>query len=359
MRTVTVLPLHGGRAPKWLFCRMVKLSGEIAEIVMDEFGPDDLLRRLSDSNWFQAFACAIGYDWHSSGTTTVTMGALKEALGESKEIAIAGGKGKAGTNTPNDIMACADRLSVPNADKLVELSRLAAKIDSAFTYEGIGIYHHNFLFTKSGKWAVVQQAMQYNTGKAVRFQWLSDLVDEKDMANEPHSGISADMRQITLDLTCQSNEWARKGLVEASKDYERVARSYPSRHGIIMSADISKKGVEAIRKANEADPKDYKELLLVKGIGRSTIRSLAFVASLIFDKELAYRDPVAFAYNVGGKDGIPFPVNRRVYDSLSEDLERIIDKANVDKTEKYSALKRLSAYITNTASANAQKIGKA
>jgi hypothetical protein len=62
------------------FSRMVKLSEAISYVIMDDFGPDELVRRLADPNWFQALSCAVGYDWHSSGTTTVTMGALKEAL---------------------------------------------------------------------------------------------------------------------------------------------------------------------------------------------------------------------------------------------------------------------------------------
>ena len=65
-----------------------------------------------------------------------------------------------------------------------------------------------------------------------------------------------------------------------------------------------------IKKASEADPKDYRELLLIRGVGRSTIRSLAFVASLIYGRELAYRDPIAYSYNLGARR-IPFPVNRK------------------------------------------------
>src|ERR1700733_6270048 len=142
MRSVTELPLHGGKAPRWLFGRMVKLSQAISYVIMDDFGSDELLRRLADKNWFQALSCAIGYDWHSSGTTTVTMGALKEALNGSGEIYIAGGKGKAGTNTPKDIVAGTDSLSIPNeSDRFIENSRLAAKIDASLVYDDIGIYH--------------------------------------------------------------------------------------------------------------------------------------------------------------------------------------------------------------------------
>jgi len=78
------------------------------------------------------------------------------------------------------------------------------------------------------------------------------------------------------------------------------------------------------------------------------VRALALVASLIFDKELAYRDPVAFAYALGGKDGIPFRINRRTYDSVIDEMTKIIDRANIENKDKYYALKRLSAYITKS-----------
>jgi hypothetical protein len=349
MHYATTLPLHGGKAPRWLFERMVKLGGEISTVIIDEFGPDELLRRISDRDWLQALACTIGYDWHSSGTTTVTMGALKEALNGSGEIYVAGGKGKAGTNTPKDIIEGTDRLSISgSAEKFAEYSRLAAKIDASMTYEDIGIYHHTFAFSRSGKWAVVQQAMKRNSDRAIRFQWFSDLVDDRDIANEPHSAVASSMRATTLDMTNSENKWAREGLPAALEDYDRVVSgSYPDRHGIIQNIDVSRRGREMIRKAGELEPGDYRQLLLIRGVGRSTLRSLAFVASLIYDRELAYRDPVAYSYNVGGKDGIPFRVNRSGYDSLIGCMKDIIDQAHLEKGEKYGALRRLDAYLKN------------
>src|SRR5215218_11149432 len=90
------LPLHGGKAPAWLFGRMVKLSREIVIYLASEYGTREVLRRLSDPFWFQAFGCVLGFDWHSSGLTTTVCGALKEGLrGTERELGIhvAGGKG--------------------------------------------------------------------------------------------------------------------------------------------------------------------------------------------------------------------------------------------------------------------------
>ena len=74
------LPLHGGKAPAWLFGRMVRLSREIVIYLASEYGTREVLRRLSDPFWFQAFGCVLGFDWHSSGVTTTVCGAVKEGL---------------------------------------------------------------------------------------------------------------------------------------------------------------------------------------------------------------------------------------------------------------------------------------
>ena len=64
------LPLHYGKVPPWLFGRMCQLAREITVVTVTQFGTGEMLRRLSDPFWFQAFGCVLGYDWHSSGVTT-------------------------------------------------------------------------------------------------------------------------------------------------------------------------------------------------------------------------------------------------------------------------------------------------
>src|SRR5687768_15124639 len=71
------LPLHTGKAPRYLFERMVPLSLEIVSFIALHHGRDEVLRRLADPYWFQAFGCVLGFDWHSSGLTTTACGALK------------------------------------------------------------------------------------------------------------------------------------------------------------------------------------------------------------------------------------------------------------------------------------------
>src|ERR687891_1137156 len=107
------LPLHTGRAPPWLFGRMVRLAREILAHLVAEYGPEEVLRRLSDPFWFQAFGCVLGFDWHSSGLTTTVCGALKEAMRDvDAEVGlfVAGGKGATSRKAPADIERAASLL---------------------------------------------------------------------------------------------------------------------------------------------------------------------------------------------------------------------------------------------------------
>src|SRR5437660_12094528 len=132
-RTTASLPLHSGSAPPWLFRRMVGLAGAIGTLVVRDAGPVELLRRLSDPFWFQAFGCVLGFDWHSSGVTTTVCGALKEAsrrFGGDLGLVVCGGKGATSRKTPEDIRGGCER-SGDDAERLVYASKTAAKVDNA------------------------------------------------------------------------------------------------------------------------------------------------------------------------------------------------------------------------------------
>ncbi len=347
---VSVLPLHSGKAPRWLFDRMVKLGGLVSNAVIDEYGVDDFMSRLANPYWLQALSNAIGYDWHSSGATTVTMGALKEALNFKSDVFIAGGKGREGTDTPNQIPNGTDYLSLHDVDDdFKEKSRLAAKVDSALVFDDIAIYHHTFVMARTGHWCVVQQAMDARTDNAIRFQIDSDRVDVRDMTNETNSAISADILRESLDMTFSMNAELKEVCVTAVRDgmndIEKAAeRPYVlPRHHRILAGDLGKRDVELLKRLNDTSPEGYQDILKVRGVGRKTIRSLAFISSLIYDKEAYERNPTVYAYNLGGKDRIPYPINLKDYDSVIGSMKSIVEDLNVDKSERYHALRRLNA----------------
>src|SRR4051812_34875452 len=186
------LPLHGGKAPRWLFERMVPLSREIVVFMASELGREEVLRRLSDPYWFQAFGCVLGFDWHSSGLTTTVCGALKEGL---KPVArdlglfVAGGKGATSRKTPAEITAVCERTGLDPAP-LVYASRMSAKVDNSAVQDGYQLYHHAFVFTDAGEWCIVQQGMNDANAMARRYHWLSEGITT--YVDEPHAAVCCD-----------------------------------------------------------------------------------------------------------------------------------------------------------------------
>ena len=228
-RRVAELPLHRGRAPRWLFERMTRLAGAVTMAVVDEYGPGEMLRRLSDPWWFQAFGCVLGFDWHSSGLTTVTCGALKEAYrrrGADLGLIVAGGKGAASRRTPREIAEGADDHAVAGGERLIRASRMSARVDSSAVQDGHQVYHHAFFFLPDGGWCVVQQGMDGEAGRARRYHWLGDEVD--DFVCEPHAamrdlGGRSEGAQGVLDLSDRASGANREACAELARtDPDRV-----------------------------------------------------------------------------------------------------------------------------------------
>ena len=165
------LPLHYGRAPRWLFERMTRLSRAIIEVIVIEHGPEQFLQRIADPFWFQAFGSVLGFDWHSSGLTTTVCGAMKEGLKETSDdlgLYLCGGKGRISRNTPQEIEKKADKRSF-SSKNLVYASKISAKVDNTCIQDGYHLYHHMFIFTKKGDWAVIQQGMNPENHQARRY----------------------------------------------------------------------------------------------------------------------------------------------------------------------------------------------
>lgn len=338
---------------------MVKLSKGIVDVIVCEYGQGELLRRLADPFWFQAFSCAIGFDWNSSGTTTTTCGALKLAISPERHgIAVAGGKGKVSRKAPEEIERCGELLSLPSQkiESLKYSSRMSAKVDECCVQDFYSLYSHSFIFTEKGEWCTVQQGMRGSYAR--RYHWLSDRLGS--FVEEPHSGICGDrVEKNVLDLTAKQSEETRKGSLDLVRDnpvklkrytgqmlltdFEAGRLTLPARHEI-LTIDISERGWDFLRKAYELQPESYEELVSLKGIGAKTLRALALVSDLVYGSEASWKDPVKYSFCVGGKDGIPFPVDREVYDSTIEILRGAVEEAKIGRSERYRALRRLSQF---------------
>jgi len=380
MRTgISTVPLDYGRCPKWLFERMKELSQGIILAIGEEFGPVEILKRLSDPVWFQSLGCVIGFDWNSSGLTTTTMAALKEGLrGLEKELGIfiCGGKGKTSRKTPQQIQEWGEFLhfSQEKIDNLIYASKISAKVDTSCLQDGFQIYSHNLIFSDSGEYAIVQQGMNTGLKKARRYHWFSAKLRKKqgreDFIEEPHSGIASDARLNPLNLTAEQSQSNRRisaqfikespktflkdiGLINRKTNSlfkERRTRGFTELklndiefhwHPVVQEKFDLKRLEKTIFSVKERDPENFEQVLAAPGVGPRTIRALSLVAEVIYGAKPSYEDPARYSFAHGGKDATPFPVDRQTYDKTIKALKKGIRQSRISLKEKEEAQRRL------------------
>ena len=399
------LPLHTGTVPKWLADRMMVLGTLITESLVENFGPEEVLVRLSDPLWFQSFGAVMGMDWHSSGITTSVMYALKRGLNpRAKELGIyvCGGRGKYSRMTPDELLGIADAEGL-NGDALVRNSKLVAKVDNNAVQDGFQLYQHNFVLTKNGSWAVVQQGMNTVEKKARRYHWCSTNL--RSFVEEPHSGVVGDNKGKILNLTDSKADKARSSILEMSREepermINEILQIEKPASEIILLQNGGVTGVSPVRRgstqrsagegetspiqlelfpemANErsivmpthhevreqdvdlkrlggvlataynSQPKDFEELLLTPGLGPRTLQSLALVSEVIYGTPSRFTDPARFSFAHGGKDGHPFPVPIKIYDESIRILRDSIEKSKLGYKDKSDCIRRLHTVALN------------
>jgi hypothetical protein len=341
------LPLHGGRVPPWLATRMAELGSAIAENIVLSYGTSELLTRLSDPFWFQAFGCVMGMDWHSSGITTSVMGALKRGLNprfSDLGITVCGGRGRHSIHTPDELRSFGMKTGL-DGDLLARTSRLTARVDNNAVDDGFQLYLHSFVITQSGEWAVVQQGMNPANKTARRYHWHSATV--RDFVSDPHTAIVGKSQGTILNLADSRALTARETILSIAK--EPTERSLQQGRRLVMPAhhDIRAKDIDLKRLgavlavAHEQELRDFASLLLVEGLGPRTLQSLALIAEVVHGAPSRFSDPARFSFAHGGKDGHPFPVPLKTYDESLAILRRSLADARLGDTTKIDAFKRL------------------
>lgn len=379
------LPLHTGTVPRWLADRMMVLGTLITESLVENFGPDEVLVRLSDPLWFQSFGAVMGMDWHSSGITTSVMYALKRGLNpRAKELGIyvCGGRGKYSRLTPDELLDIAN-LEGLNGDELVRNSKLVAKVDNNAVQDGFQLYQHNFILTRSGNWTVVQQGMNGAEKKARRYHWCSTNL--RSFVEEPHSGVVGDNRGKILNLTDTEAKSARSSILEISHEkpekmlqeivqigkpasqmilmqdgkstpiQNELFPEYTNERSIVLPAhhEVLEQDVDLKRlggvlaAAYENQPKDFESLMLTPGLGPRTLQSLALVSEVIYGTPSRFTDPARFSFAHGGKDGHPFPVPLKIYDESIRILRDSIEKSKLGYKDKSDCIRRLHTVALN------------
>ena len=395
-RGVATFTLDSGKCPPWLFARMVKLGRGITEVLVDEFGPDEFIRRISDPVWFQSLGTVLAFDWNASGLTTILTAALKEAIrGEERRLGvfICGGKGKTSRRTPEEIARWGEWLRLPPgaADGLAYNSKMAAKVDSALVQDGFQIYHHSFFFSENGAWSVVQQGMNAEAGAARRYHWFSDktLINADkdadlrgskkkiDFVEEPHAAIASEtFVKNALNLVSRNSaktrtlsvEMVQAGLPSLMKDVT-ILRKHSSTLSKMVSLKYGKEQLtllnledtefrshpvvhedftksryldKILARVTTAKPKNYEALVALEGVGPKTVRALALVGEVIYGAKPSYEDPARYSFAHGGKDATPYPVDRPTYDETIAVLQRAVRHAAWDARDKDRALWRLA-----------------
>jgi len=361
-----VLPLHGGHAPAWLVKRMKALADEMVYLIVQDRGTARFLECFSDPYWFQAFGCVLGFDWHSSGVTTVVTGVMKNVLKADRHgLVVAGGKGMASRRAPSEIENASLKmgLTARKAQELQYASRICAKVDNAAIQAGYPIYHHSFVMDQEGRWAVAQQGLNVNTGKARRYHWLSDHV--RDFVVEPHDAIVGDgVESVVLNMTAKEAEENRRTCVDLAKESSQRLISSIRAIGSKPTLDRWAEGAPQVEyngsfemptdlnwqvffQLYDVQPKNYEELLAFRGVGPATVRALALVSQLVYGSSASWRDPVKFSFAHGGKDGVPFPVNRAAMDGTINCLREMLESADVERSLRTDAVRRLGR-LANT-----------
>ncbi|MGJ1224301.1 DUF763 domain-containing protein [Sphingobacterium siyangense] len=348
------LPLHYGKVPAWLYERMASLGRSIVEVILMDYGKDEVLRRLADPFWFQSFGAVLGMDWHSSGITTAVMGALKRAINpdaKSLGLYICGGKGKLSMQTPQELLQLSDRIGL-DGNGLIRSSKLVAKVDNTAIQDGYQLYLHNFIVTDRGNWSVVQQGMHEKDGTARRYHWHSEKV--KSFVEEPHAGISGPSQGIILNLTAAEAAANRAGIMtivgeDSSKVMQDFAKLIMPSHHDVRAADVDLKRLGAmLYVARESQPSHFEDLLLLKGVGPRTLQSLALVSEVIHGAPSRFNDPARFSFAHGGKDGHPFPVPLTIYDESIQILQKGVEKSKLGYGEKLKSINKLHQIVLDS-----------
>ena len=84
---------------------------------------------------------------------------------------------------------------------------------------------------------------------------------------------------------------------------------------------------DALRVAYDRQPANYEQFLCVRGVGPATVRALALISELIYGEKPSWSDPVKYSFAFGGKDGVPYPVDRGTMDETAEILGDVMKEA--------------------------------
>lgn len=142
---------------------------------------------------------------------------------------------------------------------------------------------------------------------------------------EPHAAVCCDRTAPALNLVAAESEAARGAMT-------MLAREAPERLGTTLL------------RTYESRAESFEALVGLSGVGARTLRALALLSEVLAGAPPSWRDPARFAFAHGGKDGHPFPVDRRTYDRTISLLEEAVRRARLGEPERLQAIRRLQEF---------------
>jgi uncharacterized protein len=95
----------------------------------------------------------------------------------------------------------------------------------------------------------------------------------------------------------------------------------------------------------ERQAPSFEVLLGTPGLGPQALRSLSLIAEVIYNAPASRRDPAAYSFAHGGKDGHPYHVNRALYDQNIDRLREAINAAKIGHSDKTESLRALAKFV--------------
>jgi len=159
-----------------------------------------------------------------------------------------------------------------------------------------------------------------------------------------------------INLADSRADFARTNIVGLTKEKpSEVLEAYKSislpNHHEVQESDVNMKRLGAVlQMAYNRDIDNFEDLLMLKGVGPKTLKSLALVSEVVHGDSSRFEDPARFSFAVGGKDGRPHPVDTESYDETIEILKDSVEKSKLGYSDKSKALKRLHKATMKTES---------
>jgi len=206
---------------------------------------------------------------------------------------------------------------------------MSAKVDNNAIQDGYQLYHHTFIFTRRGSWAVIQQGMNDSTNmRAATTGWENPSpIRQRAAFGHPFrstrcgiepGGRRKRFRRATItDIANETNP--DKLLAELKKI---TTLSLPAHHPIDVS-DIHPDSLNKILlSVYERQPEDFERLIGLPGVGAKTLRALSLISELVYGVAPSYRDPARYSFATAGKTGSLIRSTARLMTNLLNTWQR-------------------------------------